>query len=148
MREVVFALEFRGRGEAVEGSSTLRRARTVAPSQVLRTVIGEGGVQSAMEAVPGEAAVLESRVERHPDGSFVEDGRISYGRAGAISFVTIGRGTVGPSPVPGRLRGAVVWRVTGGDGGLAGAQGLITSNFSVDGDGQVVDHHVACLYLP
>jgi hypothetical protein len=100
-----------------------------------------------MDALAGERAVLESRVERFGDGSFVEDGTITYGRAGTVSFVTVGRGTVAPSPIAGWTRGAVVWTVTGGDGLFADAQGLITSNFTVSVDGDVVDHHVARLYL-
>jgi hypothetical protein len=40
-----------------------------------------------------------------------------------------------------------MWTVTGGDGLFAGAQGLITSNFAVSAGGEVVDHHVARLYL-
>lgn len=41
-------------------------------------------------------AVLESRVERFGDGSFVESGTIVYGTAGSIGFETIGRGWVRP----------------------------------------------------
>jgi hypothetical protein len=65
-----------------------------------------------------------------------------------VEFTTVGRGTVTPGPTPGAAHGAVVWTITRGDAGLAGAQGLITSNFAVTADGAVVDHHVARLYLP
>ena len=128
MREIVFALEFRGRAGPEPGAPHLRRARSTAPS-------------------PGLRAVLDSRVERFPDGSFVEDGTITYGSAGAISFVTIGRGHVGPSPRAGWAQGAVIWEVTGGDGRFAGARGLVTSSFTVGPDGDVIDHHVARLYI-
>ena len=147
MREIVFALEFRGTGGPVAGSTTKRRATTTAPSQALITVLGSDGIRARMEELVGERAVLESRVERFEDGSFVEDGTITYGRAGAVTFVTIGRGTVGSSPIAGRTVGAVMWTVTGGDGRFAGARGLITSNFTVGAQGEVVDHHVARLYL-
>jgi len=50
--------------------------------------------------------------------------------------------------VPGRQHGAVMWKVTGGTGAFDGVTGLVTSNFTVSGDGDVVDHHVARLYLP
>jgi hypothetical protein len=143
MRELVFALEFRGRAGAVPGSPSLRRARTTAPSQALRAVLSTDGVEASVEPLAGDTAVLDSRVERFPDGSFVEDGTITYGRAGAISFVTVGRGHVGPSPVAGWVRGAVIWEVTGGDGRFADARGLVTSSFSVSPDGDVIDHHVA-----
>jgi hypothetical protein len=148
MREVVFALRFSGRGGPVPGSTTRRQARTVAPSQAWHTVISATGMSGTMETLPGESAVLESRVERFADGSFVEDGTITYGSAGAVTFDTVGRGHVGPAPVAGWSHGVVMWRITGGGGGFAGAQGLITSNFTVSPDGEVTDDHFTRLYLP
>ncbi len=147
MREVVFALEFRGTAGPVDGSPTKRRATSAAPSQALTTVLGADGIRARVDAVAGERAVLESRVERFDDGTFVEDGTITYGRAGAVTFATVGRGVVGPSPIAGWTHGTVMWTVTGGDGVFAGAQGVITSNFAVSAHGEVVDHHVARLYL-
>jgi hypothetical protein len=38
--------------------------------------------------------------------------------------------------------------VTEGLGALAGATGLITSNFTVGAKGEVVDNHYVRLYLP
>jgi len=148
MRAVAFALRFTGHGRPVPGSTTRRQARTVAPSQAWRTVIAGTGVAGEVEPLAGESAVLESRVERSADGSFVEDGTITYGRAGSISFDTVGRGYVGPAPNGEGSHGVVMWRITHGDGGLAGAQGLIVSNFTVSPDGLVTDDHVARLYLP
>jgi hypothetical protein len=87
-------------------------------------------------------------VERFGDGTFVEDGAIAYGSAGAITFETIGRGWVGPSPLAGWVVGGVVWSVTGGQGAFAGARGLITSNFTINANGEVIDDQVARLYLP
>ena len=146
MRELVFALEFRGRGRA-EPDGT-RRARTEAPSQAWRTVLDAGGVHAEHTPLDGERAVLESRVQRFDDGTFVEDGTITYGRAGRVTFETVGRGTVGPSPITGRTVGAVIWTVTAGEGAFRGVRGLITSSFTVEADGSVVDDHIARLYLP
>ena len=42
MRELVFALEFRGRAGPSGESGAKRRAKTTAPSQILRTVLGAG----------------------------------------------------------------------------------------------------------
>ncbi len=148
MQEVVFALEFRGRAEAVDGSERLRRARSVAGSQRMSVVIEAMGVRARVEGVEGESAVLESRVERFGDGTFVEDGTITYGAAGSVRFETLGRGWVGPAPLAGWVVGGVVWTITAGDGAFAGARGLITSNFTVGADGDVVDNHVTRLYLP
>jgi hypothetical protein len=146
MRELVFALEFRGTAGA--GPDGKRRARSTAPSQTLTTVLGGAGVHAETKAIDGEHAELESVVERFPDGSFVEDGTITYGRAGSITFATVGRGTVAPAPLEGWTSGAVTWTVTGGRGTFSGAKGLITSNFTVSAQGVVIDHHVARLYLP
>lgn len=148
MRELVFALQFRGHAGPAEGSTSLRQARTTAPSQSLSTVIGPDGVRARSDVLPGETAMLESRVERFGDGTFTEDGTITYGRAGTIVFDTIGRGRVGPAPDGRGVVGGVVWRVREGTGRFAGAHGLITSNFTVTPAGEVTDDHVARLYLP
>jgi hypothetical protein len=148
MREIVFALEFRGRGEAVPGEPGKRRARSTAPSQTLSAVLSPVGVRAGVAAVAGESAALQSRVERFADGSFVEDGTITYGSAGRITFETLGRGWVGPAPLDGWVVGGIVWKITGGDGVFAGAQGLITSNFTVNAGGEVIDDQVVRLYLP
>lgn len=148
MRELVFALEFRGRGGPEPGSATRRRARTTAPSQAWSAVLGADGVRGGVQPVAGESAVLESRVERFSDGTFVEDGTITYGGAGSVSFDTVGRGHVGPAADGRGSHGVVMWRVTGGSGRFAGAKGLITSNFTVTADGEVTDDHFTRLYLP
>ncbi len=148
MREIVFALEFRGTAGPVPGSDSKRQARSTAPSQTLSTGLGRAGVRAHIAAGEGESAVLESRVERFGDGSFVEDGTIAYGTAGTVTFETIGRGWVRPAPVPGWVVGGVVWTITAGDGAFAGARGVITSNFTVSTDGVVIDDHFTRLYLP
>jgi hypothetical protein len=114
----------------------------------LKTVLGADAIQTGVEPVAGDTAVLDSTVERFPDGSFVEEGTISYGRVGKVSFSTVGRGTVSPSPVDGWVQGAVMWIITGGEGRLTGARGLITSNFVASAKGEVVDNQIARLYLP
>ena len=148
MREVVFALEFRGRAGPVPGSKSKRQARSTAPSQTLSTVLEGEGVRTGVEVMAGESAVLESRVERFDDGSFVEAGTIAYGTAGTVAFETIGRGWVAPAPRAGWVVGGVLWTITTGDGAFAGARGLITSNFTVSADGEVIDDHFTRLYLP
>jgi hypothetical protein len=115
---------------------------------MLRTVLCGDAIETDVEPVTGDRAVLDSTVERFPDGSFVEEGTISYGHAGTVSFATVGRGTVGPSPMEGWVHGAVLWIITGGEGRLAGARGLITSNFVASVHGEVVDNQIARLYLP
>ena len=148
MRELAFALRFRGRAAAVAGTEGRRVARTTASSQTLYTRLTAEGVQADVEPGAGETAVLDARVQRFGDGTFVEEGTIRYGAAGAVTFETIGRGWVGAGPVAGASAGGVLWKITSGEGGFAGASGLITSNFTVSGDGDVVDDHFVRMYLP
>jgi hypothetical protein len=148
MKELVFALEFRGSAAPVPGSDKKLQAKTSATSQTLRSVLKAEGIQAAVEPAGAGSAIFESEVEIVGDGMFVESGTIKYGDAGKVSFRTVGRGTLGPSPLADVQRGAVMWEVTGGDGRLAGAQGLITSNFTVGATGDVVDDQFARLYIP
>jgi len=80
-------------------------------------------------------------------GTFTENGRISYGKAGGVTFKTSGHGVLGASGVDGLQRGAVIWEVTEGRGQFAGATGLITSNFTVGSKGEVVDNHYVRLFV-
>ena len=148
MRELVFALEFRGKAGAVPGTDGERTAKTTATSQTLSTVLAADGVHASIDHRAGETAVLEARVQRFADGSFVEQGTIRYGAAGGVTFETIGRGFVGPGEREGSAAGGVLWRITGGDGAFTDARGLITSNFTVTAAGDVVDDHFARVYLP
>jgi len=148
MQELVFALEFKGGAAPVPGSDKRLQAKTSATSQTLRSVLRADGVQASVESAGTGSASFQSEVEIVGEGMFVESGTIQYGDAGKITFRTVGRGTLGPSPIAEVQRGAVMWEVTGGDGRFAGAQGLITSNFTVDAKGAVVDDQFARLYIP
>jgi hypothetical protein len=145
MRQLIFALQFTG--SATPGGNGALHAKTTASSQALRTVLSAAGLQSSVEPVVGGAAAFESEVAMSAEGTFDEWGTITYGTAGTIRFKTVGRGIIAPSPVEGLQRGAVVWEVTGGDGRFSGATGLITSNFSVNEDGEVIDNQFAQLFV-
>ena len=148
MKEIVFALEFKGSAAPVPGAEGKLRAKTTASSQVFRTALTAKGVETALESERDGAATFESEVEIIGEGTFVESGSITYGTGGKVTFKTVGRGILGASGVMGLQRGAVIWEVTGGEGQFAGATGLITSNFRVGAEGEVVDNHFARLFLP
>jgi len=120
----------------------------MAGSQLHRTILSATGVEASLETLGVETATLEAEVELTGESTFVESGRIRYGTAGSVTFRTVGHGVRGPSAVPGRIIGAVVWEVIAGDGRFAGATGFITSNFTVEANGEVLDHHVAQLVIP
>ncbi len=118
MKELVFALQFKGKARPVEGADGKLAAKTSAGGQVLRTAVTAKGIQVKSESKPGPRATFESEVQITGEGTFVESGRISYGKAGKVA------------------------------GQFAGATGLITSNFTVGAKGEVVDNHYVRLYLP
>ena len=148
MKELVFAMVFKGAAEPVPGTTNRLRAKTTATGQTIRTVLKADGVQGSVESSGGETATFQSEVEIVGEGAFLESGSIAYGAAGTITFKTVGQGVLGPSPIEGVQRGTVSWEITGGDGRLKGAQGMITSNFTVDAQGQVTDNHFVRMFVP
>ena len=129
MRDLVFAMELRGRAAPVEGRENTLRARTA----------GRGP--------QGETVAFESQVVVS-GGTFNDTGSIDYSARGKLNFETVGAGHLGPSPVAGLQWGAVIWRITEGEGEFVGATGYITSNFTVSVDGDVVDNHYVRLLIP
>ncbi|MDX1650585.1 MAG: hypothetical protein R3263_12100, partial [Myxococcota bacterium] len=100
------------------------------------------------ESVDGLGARFRSRVSMTSPGRFDEEGTIDLGEGAVLRFETEGEGCVGPSEEPGMQRGGVVWRIVGGEGALAGARGVVTSNFTLGQDGALVDHQLGVLELP
>jgi hypothetical protein len=129
MRDLVFAMELRGRAAPVEGQTNTLSARTA----------GRGP--------QGETVAFESRVVLSGD-TFNETGNLDYSGRGKLRFETVGVGHLGPSPVAGLQWGAVIWRITAGEGEFVGATGYITSNFTVSADGDVVDNHYVRMFMP
>jgi len=148
MKELVFALQFKGKAHPVVGVEGKLAAKTTAAGQVLRTALTAKGVQARAESRPGPRATFESEVQMTGSGTFIESGRINYAKAGGVTFKTAGHGVLGASGMDGLQRGAVIWEVTEGRGQFAGATGLITSNFTVGSKGEVVDNHYVRLFLP
>ncbi|OLC13704.1 MAG: hypothetical protein AUH29_12100 [Candidatus Rokubacteria bacterium 13_1_40CM_69_27] len=147
MKQLTFALQFKGNGAPVPGSDNRLRAKTIASSQALKAVLGATGVQATVEPMDRTTAVFESEVQITGQGTFIESGSIAYGTAGQVAFKTVGQGIIGPSGMDDLQRGAVIWEVTAGDGQFAGATGLITSNFTLTGKGEVVDNQFAQLFV-
>src|SRR6266446_2248024 len=110
MKELVFALQFKGKARPVEGVEGKLAAKTTAAGQVLRTALTAKGVQAKAESRPGPRATFESEVQMTGAGTFIESGRISYGKAGGVTFKTLGDGVLGASGVDGLQRGAASLR--------------------------------------
>jgi hypothetical protein len=72
--------------------------------------------------------------------SFNETGSIDYSGRGKVKFQTKGVGHIEPSPMSDLQCGAVIWRITEGEGEFRGASGYITSNFTFSAGGELVDN--------
>ena len=129
MREVVFTMELRGRVESVQGKKNTFKA------------------QLSGRNFWGEHVTFESHVVLQ-DETFSEVGHIDYRGRGKLTFETVGSGYLGPSPILGLQRGSVIWRITEGEGDLTGAEGYITSNFTLSAEGDVVDNQCIRLFVP
>jgi hypothetical protein len=148
MRQMIYALRFTGQAEPVGDVGNVLRAATSAPSTTITSTVGSDGLIGTLTPADGEAATFESEVTFTGETSFQETGTITFGSGNTLQFATVGSGYLAASADPGRKQGAVTWRVEGGEGQFAGATGLITSNFFVDAQLGVVDHHFGVLLLP
>jgi hypothetical protein len=132
MEPTVFALCFRG--EAVE----LDRGRFWAETRA-------AGVLDRLEWLDAVEALCRRELVLSDDGSFVQTGEISFGPDDSITFRA--RGELGASPQARLRHGTAVLEVTGGRGRLAGARGLVTSNFLLSDAGDLNDHHFGLLFV-
>jgi len=95
MKELVFALQFKGKAHPVVGVEGKLAAKTTAAGQVLRTALTAKGVQARAESRPGPRATFESEVQMTGSGTFIESGRINYAKAGGVTFKTAGMACLG-----------------------------------------------------
>ena len=147
MSQIGYAMQFTGSAGPKEGSEGELAARTGSTTNALATALGAGGPTLSIDKAGSERASFTSNVQILEDGSFTEDGTIDFGEAGTLDFSTIGTGWMGPSAEDGLTHGAINWKVDGGTGPLAGATGIITSNFTVSGAGEVVDNQWGVLFV-
>ena len=149
MRQIVYAMALHRASHAwLALDGNVLRASTSAPSTAITSRVGTDGLSGIIDAVPGGEAAFASEVTFTAETDFLETGKITLGEGNTLQFSTVGSGYLGASADPARKHGAVVWRVDSGEGQFAGARGLITSNFFVDDQLGVVDHHFGVLLLP
>ena len=149
MKQILFALQFKGQAQPASEGSNVLQARTSATSGSISTAIGpEGVVGSVQPAAGAGTAEFESEVTLTGETSFQEQGTITFGGGGhRLRFSTIGEGFIAPSQDAGVMQGAVTWRVESGEGQFANASGVITSNFTVSESGEVVDNQFGVILV-
>lgn len=148
MKQLIYVLQFKGKAAPVDASGTVMKAATTAPSCTVTTVASPSGVDGKLEPAAGEPASFESEVTFTGQTSFQECGTIAFGSGGnRLRFSTVGEGYIGPTGDAKLSHGSVIWRVEEGEGQLAGASGLITSNFTVSDTGEVIDNHFGVIFV-
>jgi hypothetical protein len=148
MKQVLYAMQFKGIAAPKAGASGVIAASTRATSCTLSSVVTSEGVKGALQSMESGHASFESEVTLTGETSFREVGTIRFGdRDHCLRFSTIGQGFLGKSPDPTLQHGSVMWRVDGGEGQFAGASGIITSNFTLSATGEVTDNHFGVIFV-
>ena len=101
-----------------------------------------------LDAIGDEGAVLLTELSMTGGERFDEAGTISLGRHAAVHFRSIAPGHVGASPESGVRQGSAQCGVDAGEGILAGARGVLTSNFLISATGEVTDRRIVVLFVP
>ena len=149
MHQLMYIMQFKGYAAPVGTSPHALQVITIASSCTITTAIGAEGVHGTLQLTDGGKAAFESTVTCTEETTFQASGSIVFGEGGhRLFFRTVGQGYLGPSAEPGVKQGAVTWHVDRGEGQLAGASGLITSNFCVSATGEVSDYHCGVLWVP
>jgi len=148
MKQIIYVMRFKGQAAPVAGSATVIKATTSAPSCTVTTTVGPDGVGAVLTPNAGGNAYFESEVRITGETSFLESGSIRFGDVNhVLRFCTVGQGYLGASPDPKIKSGAVTWRIEDGEGQFKGANGYITSNFTLDEAGAVIDHHFGVIFV-
>ena len=148
MQQFTYAMRFTGQATPASPEGSVLHASTSSPSTTITSRVDADGLTGTIEAVPGDDASFISEVTFTTEHDFLETGTITFGAGNALRFSTVGSGYLALSADPERQHGVVMWRIDRGEGQFAGATGLITSNFFVDGQLRVTDHHCGVILLP
>lgn len=149
-RRVFYAIHFRG--WALRSGLHSELLKTVGTSTVciVTTLIQTEGIEATLQSLPGEVVCFESQLRVTGPGEYKETGRITFGDESRHSlwFSTVGFGHMTGCGEAGMTTGTASWKVEGGEGQFASAQGVVTSTFTVDDRGQRNDFHCGLIFLP
>jgi hypothetical protein len=146
LRQVIYAMQFKGQAGPGDKAGTMVASTTSDGCRITSTV-SDAGLEGTLEPTAGGRASFESAVTLTGEGSFLESGVIHFGDGNSLRFSTVGCGYLGGSADPTLKHGAVSWRVDGGEGQFEAATGLITSNFTIGPNGEVVDNHFGLIFV-
>lgn len=105
------------------------------------------GVFSRTEATTSGEIRLETEALLAADGTFREQGTISFADGRGLRLRTLGTGLLVPGLTLDVRIGTVTWDLDGGTGRWEHASGRICSTFSLSVDGEVVDDQHGLIVL-
>jgi hypothetical protein len=148
MRQLIYALRFRGNAERIGVDGNVLKTAASAAGCTIRSRIGGEGLSGSVRPALGGEATFESELTFTGATTFQEAGTIVFGTGGhRLRFSTVGSGHLALASDANRRHGASIRRVDGGEGQFAGAAGLIVSNFFVSDAGEVTDHHLGVVFV-
>ena len=150
VRKILYTMHFVSRASAVPANSTILKTRGTATSSVITTMVLPSGLQTELKGSAGDLAFLESELRLNGQDEFEEHGQITFGDESEhmFEFATLGRGHMVLGIAPGLMAGSVNWRISGGNGQFARAQGVISSTFTIDESGDRSDFHCGMIFVP
>ncbi|HEY7034017.1 MAG TPA: hypothetical protein VH482_21955 [Thermomicrobiales bacterium] len=148
MRQLVYALRFRGEARRIGIDGNVLKTAAGASGCTLRARIAADGLSGSLQPEFDGEATSESELVLTGATTFQQAGTIEFGTGGhRLRFSTVGSGHLGSGPESDRRYGAAIWQVDGGEGQFAGAVGLIASVICVGEDLSVVDHQLGVLFV-
>ena len=150
MRRILYTMHFVGRTSHSSDSSKVLRTSGSATSCVVTTVVSPAGIQTDVRASQGDLAFFESELRITGVDEFQENGEITFGDDSehVLKFSTQGQGHIAPHIEPGVVAGSASWKVDGGRGQFASAQGLISSTFTITNAGERSDFQCGLIFVP
>ncbi len=79
MKQIIYAMQFKGSAAPKAGVSGVIEASTTAPSCTIGSAVGSDGVTGTLMPAPGGQASFESEVTLIGETSFTEAGTIRFG---------------------------------------------------------------------
>jgi hypothetical protein len=150
MRKIFYTMHFRGQTSPATSDTKVLRTTASATSSVLHTHIRDGGIESELQASDGQLAFLEVEFRLTGAGAFQGNGTITLGEESehVLKLVTTHNGHVDSNIESGLMAGTSSWKVEGGEGQFAAAQGLVTSIFTLTSGGEFTDYQMGVLFFP
>jgi hypothetical protein len=150
VQKILYTMHFVGRTSRTSESPDIIRTSGTATSCVFTTLVSTSGVQTDLRASEGGLAFFESELRMTGATEFEESGEIAFGDEGenVLRFSMRAHGHVQLDVGSGIMASSACWKVNGGSGQFAGAQGFITSTFTLSESGERSDYQCGLIFVP